>query len=114
MILVSVESKGPLLEVTVAGHAGYAEAGKDIVCAGISALFMGLCDAAELDGTEEAYLDGPEAKRVRLYRTRGALHYIRMFVLGVRAVMREYPAYVAIAGDPALVLGGNGPVKPIQ
>ena len=114
MIMVEVEQSSFLMTVTVAGHAGYAESGKDIVCAGVSALFMALCDAAEADGAEHEYLDGPEAKRVKMFRTKSVSHYIRMFIMGVRAVMREYPEYVALAGEPSLVLGGQAPVKTIK
>lgn len=38
MIAVSVRKDG----ITVSGHANYAEAGKDIVCAAVSALVQGL------------------------------------------------------------------------
>ena len=38
MIVVDVRKDG----ITVSGQAGYAEAGKDIVCAGVTALVQGL------------------------------------------------------------------------
>ena len=43
MIAVSVRLDG----ITVDGHAGYAEAGKDIVCAGVTALVENLIDSIE-------------------------------------------------------------------
>lgn len=33
--------------VEISGHAGYAPRGQDIVCAGISALYLTLCEALE-------------------------------------------------------------------
>lgn len=43
MIVVDVRKDG----VTVSGHAGYAESGKDIVCAGVTALVQGLIKSVE-------------------------------------------------------------------
>lgn len=43
MIAVSVRKDG----ITVSGHANYAEAGKDIVCAGVTALVQGLIRSME-------------------------------------------------------------------
>lgn len=43
MIAVSVRKDG----VTVSGHANYAGAGKDIVCAGVTALVQGLIRSME-------------------------------------------------------------------
>ena len=43
MIAVSVRKDG----ITVSGHANYAEAGKDIVCAGVTALVQGLIRSIE-------------------------------------------------------------------
>ena len=43
MIAVSVRRDG----ITVSGHANYAEAGKDIVCAGVTALVQGLIRSME-------------------------------------------------------------------
>ena len=43
MIAVSVRKDG----ITVSGHAEYAEAGKDIVCAGVTALVQGLIGSVE-------------------------------------------------------------------
>ena len=43
MIAVSVRLDG----ITIDGHAGYAEPGKDIVCAGVTALAENLIDSIE-------------------------------------------------------------------
>lgn len=39
----------PSMELTIDGHAGYAPAGQDIVCAGVSALIMAMVDTFETD-----------------------------------------------------------------
>lgn len=43
MIVVNVSTTG----ITVDGHAGYAEAGRDIICAAVSALIQGLIHSLE-------------------------------------------------------------------
>lgn len=48
MIVVNVRLDG----ITIEGHAGYAEAGKDIVCAGVTALVQTLVKSAD-DLTED-------------------------------------------------------------
>lgn len=49
MITVMIErnGKGRLLRFSVSGHAGYEEPGKDIVCAGVSAVTVGAVNAIE-------------------------------------------------------------------
>jgi len=39
-VLVRRASDGAISEITVTGHAGWAEPGKDLVCAGVSALVV--------------------------------------------------------------------------
>ncbi len=42
MILIRATRTENALDIRADGHAGYAEAGRDIVCAGVSALLFGL------------------------------------------------------------------------
>ncbi len=81
----------------VHGHAGYAEAGRDIVCAGVSALAYalaaGLNECGALlryesgDGREEMYGAGTDARV--LFRT---------FELAARELARQYPEHVCVSG----------------
>lgn len=51
MIMITATARDPTLMIT--GHAGFAEPGKDIVCAAVSALFLTLCDSLdEMTGDE--------------------------------------------------------------
>lgn len=55
MITVTIERSGTgrILRFQVSGHAGYASAGNDIVCAGVSAVAVGSVNAVEkLTGIE--------------------------------------------------------------
>lgn len=96
MITVLIEQDGLEHRVTVAGHAGYAEKGQDIVCAGVSSLFVALCEAADREGALRDLLTEPDAKRAYIYRTKPAGHYLTMFRTGILAMQREYPEYVRL------------------
>ncbi len=61
MIRICVTRRADGLELTAVGHAGYAERGRDIVCAGVSALLFGFLrhlethlPPAEADGAGDA------------------------------------------------------------
>ena len=94
MIAVSVRLDG----ITVDGHAGYAEAGKDIVCAGVTALVENLIDSIE--GLTA------DAIRYEISPGRADIHYkdlpeegkllVDSFFLGICAVERDFPGYVKI------------------
>lgn len=88
MITVSVRGYGGGYAADVNGHAGYAEHGKDIVCAGVTALVTALNGFAEKetvqigDGYYYAVIDAKNALAVE------------MFAHGVREIERMYPAHV--------------------
>lgn len=87
MITVSVTDYGRKIAVEVTGHAGYAEHGSDIVCAGVTALVMGLNlyavkDTVQIDnGYYNAEFDKKTAQA------------IDMFINGIREIERLYPDY---------------------
>ena len=53
---------GPAMRLEAAGHAGYAPAGQDIVCAGVSTLMQALVYL--LAGEENAHADGSALRRI--------------------------------------------------
>ena len=85
-------------EVEVIGHAGYAEHGKDIVCAGVSALtatFAGSiaelgcgCVDEEVSGLARIRYDQENSNAVLL---------VRFFEIGMQMISEEYPEYVALS-----------------
>ena len=94
MIEVNVRLDG----ITIEGHAGYAESGKDIVCAGVTALTENMIDSIEsLTKDEIQYEISPG---------RVDIHYknlseygkllIDSFFLGICAVERDFPGCVKI------------------
>ena len=85
--------------IVVSGHAGYAEAGKDIVCAGVTALTQTLIKSVN-DLTEDKI-------QCEISPGRADIHYgnlseagkllVDSFFLGVCNIADEYPAYVRVA-----------------
>lgn len=94
MIAVDVRTDG----ITIDGHAGYAEAGKDIVCAGVTALTENLIDSIEsLTKDEIQYEISPG---------RVDIHYkdlsedgkllVDSFFLGICDIEQDFPEHVKI------------------
>lgn len=84
MIEIKVEHN----RITVRGHAGYAEPGKDIVCAAVSILvatFINVCDADiiedEQDYMELEWKEGTDTA---------------FFMTGLELVQNTYPGYIKI------------------
>lgn len=94
MIAVSVRKDG----ITVSGHANYAEAGKDIVCAGVTALTQTLIRSLEhltRDEIEYEISPGRADIHFRNLSEEGKL-LIDSFFIGVCAIADEFPDHVRI------------------
>ena len=94
MIAVSVRLDG----ITVDGHAGYAEAGKDIVCAGVTALVENLIDSIEgltVDTIQYEVSPGRADIHYRNLSEEGML-LVDSFFIGVCQITNEFPEYVRI------------------
>lgn len=88
------------LDLSVRGHAGFAEAGKDIVCAGVSALFFaayselrnrGFKYFADLDdgyATIKAYPSAEERHT--------CLAILDTVVAGLENIAKQYPDYIKL------------------
>ncbi len=87
----------------VEGHAGFADYGKDIVCAGVSAIaqaaLFGLQDILGEDVTKEMR-EGYLKVQVdpSLSAKEGPKAVLRTFELGLAAVERSYPGAVKVTG----------------
>lgn len=85
--------------VKITGHAGYAEPGKDIVCAGVSTLAQTLI--ASLDMLAPGTLESAEVNSGYVeikYRnlSEHAKMLIYSFFIGVNLIANEYPEHVKI------------------
>ena len=84
---------------TLSGHAGYAEAGEDIVCAAVSAMTNFVVNGADAFGADaEVSAEGEEAQVS--YRMRKpceeASKLISVFYEELRQLQKQYPAYVRV------------------
>lgn len=92
------------LEMTVEGHAGYAEKGQDIVCAGASMLtgaLGGVLEEARARGrTTFDWKERDGRLTIRADPEMGSLNevkaYFRMCVKGMRMLQEQYPGNVKI------------------
>lgn len=94
MIAVSVRLDG----ITIDGHAGYAEAGKDIVCAGVTALTENLIDSIE-SLTEDTIQYEISPGRVDIHYmnlSEYAKLLVDSFFLGISGISQDFPEYVKI------------------
>lgn len=94
MIAVSVRKDG----IEISGHAGYAETGKDIVCAGVTALTQTLIKSLEhLTRDEIKYEISPG--RADIYYgnlSEAGRLLVDSFFIGVCQIADEFPDHVRI------------------
>lgn len=101
MIEVDVRKDG----ITISGHAGYAEAGKDIVCAGVTALVQGLIRSMESLTSDQIQYDitpGRADIHFKDLSEAGKL-LVDSFFLGICLIADDFPEYIKFHG--------NGPDK---
>lgn len=94
MIAVSVRLDG----VTIDGHAGYAEAGKDIVCAGVTALtenLIGSIESLTKDTIQYEILPGRVDIHFKDLSKDGKL-LVDSFFLGISGIAQDFPGHVKI------------------
>ena len=94
MIAVNVRMDG----ITIEGHAGYAEAGKDIVCAGVTALSENLIDSIEsLTKDTIQYEISPGRMDIHYMNlSEDAKLLVDSFFLGICSIEQDFPEYVKI------------------
>lgn len=94
MIEISVRKDG----ITIAGHAGYAPAGKDIVCAGVSALVQTLIVGMEALTGDSVHYGMSPGKAVISYGnlSEAGRLLVDSFFLGTCRIADEYPEHVRI------------------
>lgn len=94
MIAVSVRKDG----IKIQGHAGYAENGKDIVCAGVTALTQTLIRSMEnLTSDEIEYEISPGRADIHCGDlSEDSKLLVDSFFLGVCMIANEFPDHVRI------------------
>lgn len=94
MIAVSVRKDG----ITVFGHANYAEVGKDIVCAGVTALVQGLIRSMESLTRDQIQYDIASGRTDIEFGdlSEAGKLLVDSFFIGVCQIADEFPDYVRI------------------
>lgn len=95
MIAVSVRKDG----IKVRGHANYAEAGKDIVCAGVTALTISLVKSIN-DLTEDKIEYEISPGRVDIHcgnLSEAGMLLVDSFFIGICLIAEKYPDHVRVA-----------------
>lgn len=94
MIVVKVSTNG----ITIDGHAGYAETGKDIVCSATSVLVQNLINSVEAltnDSIQYQMQSGHIDITYKNLSKKGKL-LVDSFFIGISGISRAYPDYVQI------------------
>lgn len=94
MIEVNVRPDG----ITVGGHAGYAECGKDIVCAGVTALTQTLIGSLkELTSDDIKYDISPGWANINYGNlSEESKTLVDSFFIGICMIADEFPDYVRV------------------
>ena len=94
MIVVSVRLDG----ITIYGHAGYAEAGKDIVCAGVTALTENLIDSIESLTKDKIQCEISPGRVDIHYKnlSEDGKLLVDSFFLGICGIEQDFPEHVKI------------------
>ena len=101
MITIHYSHDGKTHHLHITGHAGYASAGSDIVCAGVSALSLALLGyTRELDAVEEEHCRPGELKlRCDGYDETDIA--FAMVLAGYEIIAKTYPRYVEVDRTPS-------------
>ena len=102
-VLVELDDKGYISCFDVSGHAGYAEPGKDIVCAAVSAVVqaavLGLTDVIGLNvkyrqknGNARCIIP----KRLNIEQREKAEIVLKTMVFGLKSIQSGYSEYISV------------------
>ena len=90
--MISININGN--KVTIKGHSGYAESGKDIVCGGVSALFYALYGYLVKRGCLKDWRANPGDSYITF--SKEGREGLLMFTEGVKMIEDTYPEFVKV------------------
>lgn len=102
MIKVDIELREDEALIRMEGHAGYADPGKDIVCAGVSTLTYSLLNVIEETKSgdiKECLAFQPYAKtvaKIKYLNKDECRSYLNFFKTGIKMVALSFPDYVSL------------------
>jgi len=91
------QEAGRIVGVSISGHAGYAEAGSDIVCAAVSGaceLLSAMMDAAKVP--YQSYVKEETASLAIFAKAEGAKALYEGFAAYAKSLQRRYPEYIRV------------------
>ena len=94
MIVINVREEC----ISIRGHAGYAEKGKDIVCAGVTALTQTLIKSIEdltIDRPEYEIAPGMFCMQLKNLSEKSKIP-VDSFFIGLCSIAEEFPEYIRI------------------
>ena len=96
MITVLITHGDDRIEVSIKGHAGYNLDGKDVVCAGVSALAQGVLDY--LDSLHLVRRSTVKKGHLTMILARAALslHMVRMLACACQSIVKSYPGTIEV------------------
>ena len=94
MIEIQIEKN----RISVKGHAGYAEPGKDIVCSAVSTLFQAFIASVEELTADVITAEIQPGNSLIRYAVLSPVSLILLnsFIVGVEMIADEYPDYVRV------------------
>lgn len=94
MIEIEIEKNS----ISVKGHAGFAEPGKDIVCAAVSTLFQAFIRSVEKLTADVISAEIQPGNSLVRYAVLSPVSLILLnsFIVGVEMIADEYPDYVRV------------------
>lgn len=98
MITITLERHENNHKITLDGHAGYAEHGKDIVCASVSTLLQVFCESVEQLTTDTIKTSIKSGNALIEYGNLTAFGNVLLdsFLLGLGMIAEAYPDHVKI------------------
>ena len=87
-----------ILSIRCKGHAGYAESGKDLVCAGVSSIMFGALNALDELENGHAELRVSDSK-ISIRVTEDSEHIqllLKMILIQLKTVQKSYQEYIEI------------------
>lgn len=99
MIIAKYTKDGEMHTLSVNGHAGYADKGQDIVCAGVSAIIYALIGWLENHSYDTRFVSIDECNGEVVISCEGDSNVASVFymtAIGVEQIMNTYPDHVDI------------------
>ena len=99
MIIAEFSKNKNGFHVLIEGHAGYSEAGKDIVCAATSGIVYALCGYLLNFKKESFKINSIETGRLDIECLTDCEDYLQLACLGICQIALEYPENVSVNID---------------